>query len=415
MTPPIENQSLSPPRAREMVRERDRQLCDGVVCYAGVDWWYHNRGHSECQIMTRLARRTTVLWINSIGMRMPAPGKSELSLTRYLRKIRSTLKGLRRDASGMWIYSPIFLPRYDARSLALNGVLLSLQAKMLCRLLKIRRPALWITLPTAAPAAERGSWGSIVFNRCDDFAAFPEADGDSIAGLERRLLAIADEVAYVSPTLLERERPRVRRATFLGHGVDFAHFARSRSRSADSAPEVLRSLPRPIVGFYGALDDYTIDLELLVKTARHIGKGTLVVIGPQAMELSPLLREPNVRYLGPVPYQQLPDYAAQFDVALMPWLQNDWIEACNPIKLKEYLALGFPIASIRFRTMEPYAHLIHGASSHEEFLDAVDRALAENDPSLVEQRRQAVADDGWDQLTERVGTMLRLPAAGSTS
>src|SRR5689334_10431355 len=86
-----------------------RRISDGVVCFAGVDWWYHNRGHSECQIMRRLARRAPVLWVNSLGMRVPRPGRSDLLIRRYYRKLKSTLKGLRRDPSGMWVYSPLFV------------------------------------------------------------------------------------------------------------------------------------------------------------------------------------------------------------------------------------------------------------------------------------------------------------------
>ena len=65
---------------------------DGVVCFAGVDWWYHNRGHSECQIMQRLAERVPVLWVNSIGMRLPAPGRSELVLHRYAHSARYLIR-----------------------------------------------------------------------------------------------------------------------------------------------------------------------------------------------------------------------------------------------------------------------------------------------------------------------------------
>ena len=88
------------------------QTADAVICFAGVDWWYHNRGHSECQIMRRLAKRVPVVWVNSIGMRFPTKGKTELPWRRYLRKAKSTLKGLRRDESGMWVFSPLFLPIY---------------------------------------------------------------------------------------------------------------------------------------------------------------------------------------------------------------------------------------------------------------------------------------------------------------
>ena len=402
---------LQPPQARAAAGS-----ADGVVCFAAVDWWYHNRGHSECQIMSRLARRTKVLWINSIGMRAPSPGKTELVLHRYIRKLNSTFKGLQRDeASGMWVYSPLFIPRYNPRMVEVNGRLVGAQVRALCRKLGMRSPAVWATVPTCAPMVERGRWAAAVFNRSDDFSAFPEADASLIAPLEQRLLRRADTVVYVNRVLYNREHASLKSAEFIGHGVDFDHFAGARRGASPppNPPEDIKDLPRPIVGFYGALDDYTIDLDLMIKTARQVAPGTLLVIGPKAMDIAPLLAEKNVVYLGPVPYATLPKYAAQFDVALMPWLLNEWIKGCNPIKLKEYLALGFPVAAMRFPELERYETLVYPASSHDEFIGAVKAALNERDAAVVERRRASVRNDSWDALADRASALLGLSTGGN--
>lgn len=385
------------------------QQTDGVVCFAAVDWWYHNRGHSECQILSRIARHAPVLWINSIGMRAPSPGKTELVWRRYVRKAKSTLKGLRRDeASGMWVYSPIFVPRYTPGWVEFNGRLLALQVSILLRHLEIHHPAAWATIPTSVPAVERLKWSTVVFNRSDEFAAFPEADASLIAPLEQRMLRRAEHTLYVNRKLFAREKDTVRDGQFLGHGVDFEHFAKVRPASGQRPPkpEAMKNLKGPIIGFYGALDNYTIDLPLLVKVARAHPDATLLIIGPKAMDIAALVAEPNVCYLGPIPYAQLPNYAAHFDVALMPWLKNDWIEACNPIKLKEYLALGFPVVSISFPELVPYADLVYSADSHEGFLQALEQAIKESDRGLVERRRDAVRHDGWDALAASAASLL---------
>jgi hypothetical protein len=382
---------------------------DGVVCFAGVDWWYHNRGHNECQIMRRVARRVPVLWVNSLGMRAPAPGRTQLVARRYARKLASTIKGLRRDPGGMWIYSPLFVPRYTRRAVALNGRLVSAQVRWLTRRLGITRPSVWVTVPTAAPAALHGPCRRLVFNRCDDFSTFPEVDPGLIRPLEDQLLRGADHVLYASRTLLARERDRVRAAHYLSHGVDFDHFAVDRRGTATRHVATIRKMPRPIIGFYGALDDYTIDLELMVKVARRFRSGTLLLIGPTAMDLTPLLAQPNVRYLGPVAYDELPACAAEFDVGLMPWRRNEWIAACNPIKLKEYLALGFPIVTTPFEELAPYEHLVSVGDTHAAFLPAIEVALANDNPEQRTLRRSAVANESWDHRADQVARWLDLP------
>jgi len=384
--------------------------CQSIVCFASVDWWYHPRGHFDCQIMTRLVRRVPVLWVNPIGMRLPHPGKSRLSLQRYVRKTASLVRGLQQDGSGMWIYSPVFIPCYRRRCLQINGWLLARQVSVLRHLLGLDRAAVWATLPTVAPAVVRSQWQHVFVNRCDDFAAFEEADGDTIREMEELLLQCADRSFYVNRQLLEEERLSTRRAIYLGNGVDLQHFAPQEDCTAARVHQ-LKHLRRPVVGFYGQLQDYTVDSELLCRVARHIAPATLLLIGLQAMDLSALLKHSNVFYLGPIPYRDLPSYARCFDVALLPWRRNRWIQHCNPLKLKEYLALGLPVVSVRFPELAPFEPLVYPADSREEFLSALDAALAERDTQAAVRRRRAVGDSDWEQLANRVASIMGIPCS----
>ena len=378
---------------------------DGVVCFAGIDWWYNNRGHSECQVMIRLAKDHPVLWVNSIGLRMPTPGGTDRVAHRLLSKARSLLRGLRRDESGMWVLSPLFIPRYTPRVLRINGWLLRAQVAIARRVAGIRRPAAWITIPSAVPALADPVWEQVVANRCDDYAAFPEVDEELVGGLQHDMLDASDVAIYVNHELQRTEAPRAHESVFMGHGVDIAHF----SPPFAEEPAALRDLPRPILGFYGALDDWRFDIELFVAVARAHPDATVVVCGPQAMDLSPLEDVPNIVYLGAIPYDELPAYASRFDVGLMPYLRNEFVEACNPIKLKEYLALGFPVVSTDFPELAPYAEVVHTATDEPSFLAAVDAALAEvGDAARAERRRAMVADDDWDVIADRSEKLLRL-------
>ncbi len=384
---------------------------DSIVAFGGIDWWYHNRGHSECQILKRLAGEMPVLWINSIGMRAPSPGKTELPMKRYIRKFKSTLKGLRKDPeSGMWIYSPIFVPRYTLPWLRFNGWFLSLQVRLIRMLLGMRNPTAWVTPPTAIEAVERMRWAQVVFNRSDDFSRFPEADTAFIASLEKRVIKRSDHVFYTSHALMEREAHLCNSYEYLGHGVDYDRFSTCRTAAEPGPlPDEIADLPRPIVGFYGALDDYTIDKELVIATARHIHPATLLIIGPKAMDTTSVEAEPNVRYIGQIPYDDVPRYAGCFDVALMPWLMNEWIESSNPIKLREYLAVGFPIVTTQFPELAPFAGEVYAASNQREFLAGVDRALIERDPEAVHRRRAFVKNSTWDALSRRVAKLILDP------
>jgi hypothetical protein len=387
------------------------ECADGVVCLAAIDWWYHNRGHSECQILRRIARSEKVLWVNSIGMRMPRRRDTEVVWGRYFRKARSMLRGLRRDEeSGMYVLSPWFVPSYSEKWTERNSRLVLLQIRLACWLLRIRHPSVWATLPTIAGALERGSWTSRVVNRCDEYSAIPDANRAVVERLERRLVAASDHALYVSHELLERERGYCRNPEYFGHGVDYQRFSSARPLDGPSPdrPDALSNATAPIVGFYGGMDDYRIDRELVLAIAHHIAPATVVLIGPAQMDLSKIRREPNVIHIEQLAHNDLPRYAAAFDVGVIPFLLNDFNYSCNPIKLKEYLALGFPIVAPRLPAFEKLEGLIRLADDQDEFLAQLDLALAESGAETTVKRRDRVKHDSWDVRAIRAAKLLRL-------
>jgi glycosyltransferase involved in cell wall biosynthesis len=365
------------------------------VCFSAQDWWYHNRGHSDIQLMRRIAADRRVLFVNSIGLRMPVPGKSSQFLRRIARKARSVARLVRRplpDVPGFYVMTPIPLPFYGSPRLRkLGALLVRTQVRAVCLALRIRDPIIVVTIPTAwdvvAPMRRR----ALLFNRSDLHSAYPQANGDRIRDLERDLLAGSDRVVYVSRALKDSDSAIVRdRGHFLDHGVDLELFRRT-----DALPSDLAAIPAPRIGFFGGLDDYVVDFDLLERVANEFSGVAIVLIGDATTSMRRFERYPNVHWLGPRPYEQIPRYGSGFDVALMPWLENEWIEHANPIKLKEYLALGLPIVSTSFPEVRHYANRVVVANSHDEFVAAIRRALDGDTPSDPDARRASVMHASW--------------------
>ena len=77
----------------------------------------------------------------------------------------------------------------------------------------------------------------------------------------------------------------------------------------------------------------------------------------------------------------------------MPWNKSDWIQACNPVKLKEYLATGRPVVSTDFYELKHYAGLLQVANTAEEFAGAIREALVQTGDANG--RREHVREATW--------------------
>lgn len=380
------------------------------VCFAAQDWWYHNTAHSDFQLMLSVAQRRPVLVVNSIGMRMPTPGRSTHVTRRILRKLRSVAKLVRRplpELPNFHVMSPLPLPFYGSPAMRRVGAwLVRLQVRAVSSALGIRRPVIVVTIPTAWDVVAPMRRHSLVYNRSDRHSDYPEADRGTVEVLERELLEHSDSVLYVSRSLMADEAATSgSRAVFLDHGVDLEHF---RPRPAAELPADVREIPGPRVGFFGALDDFVVDFDLLEHVAAAMPDVSLVLIGDATYPMDRFAPYPNVNWLGRRPYADIPAYGSAFDVAIMPWVDTEWIHRCNPIKLKEYLALGLPVVSTDFAELDHYRDRVRVATTPEAFVTAIRESL-EFGPLLdPDKLRDSVRTSSWASRAD----VLRTAAEG---
>lgn len=377
-----------------------------MIFFAGQDWWYHNRAHSDIQLALRLARQRPVLFVNSIGTRMPIPGRSSKVVRRALNKARSVARLIRRPVPGLpgfVVYSPLGFPAYGSPlGRRLNTMLLRAQVRVVSRWLRFSRPDVIVTPPTAWDVVRGLRRGRLIFNRSDKHSAWAEVDRDYVGGLEAALLGEADAVLYVSSALQADDAALVGdRGVFLDHGVDLDLFTPDGPEAGD-----LAGVARPRIGYFGALRDSTVDLGLLERLAVEVPEAQLVLVGPSTVPMDGLVSHPTVHALGARPHEAIPAYGRGFDVALMPWLGNEWIRVANPIKMKEYLALGLRVVTTDFPEAHRYAEHVDIAADADDFIARVRKVLAEPaDPAAALARRAAVATDSWDA---RAATLLHI-------
>ncbi|HYH44787.1 MAG TPA: glycosyltransferase, partial [Thermoanaerobaculia bacterium] len=195
--------------------------------------------------------------------------------------------------------------------------------------------------------------------------------------------------------------------------VDAAHFAEARDSRGDR-PADQPSSADPVLGFYGVIDE-RLDLALLRKVAALRPQWQFVMLGPVAkIDPADLPRAANLHWLGSRAYAELPAYLAGWDVALLPFAQNDSTRFISPTKTPEYLAGGRPVVSTPIRdVVRPYGELglVEIAGGAPGFAAAVERCLAQARDRPARERwlervDALLAGGSWDETQRRMADLI---------
>ncbi len=352
----------------------------------GEDWGAHPS--STQHLMSCLAGDWNILWVNSLGLRRPRLNGRDFRRT--VAKLAARFTGSRSSATAAEapfpVVAPLVLPfPASATARRVNASLLRRRLAPKLESARMDRPILWASLPTALAAAGQLDERAIVYYCGDDFGALAGVDHEAVMALERELAERANLIIAASEALASRFPPR--KTIHVPHGVDFDLFSKAAPRAAD--------LPstRPVAGYYGSVADW-VDLEAIAAAARELPDWDFILIGAISTDVTPAAHLPNVRFLGPRPHATLPSYAQHWTVSLVPFRNTPQIAACNPLKLREYLAAGTPVASaIDFPALAPYRQHIAIAPSPGAFASAILEASRTGDSA--EARRNAVAGESW--------------------
>jgi glycosyltransferase involved in cell wall biosynthesis len=379
-----------------------------IICFGGEDWWYHHP-HSKAHLMRKFARAgNKVIFVNSISMGLPSLGHKDL-LPRIKRKLGSYSKLARETEEGITVVSPASLPFFGtAAARSVNRRAISAQINRLARSRGLSRPILWIAIPTAAEMIGAFDESAVVYQVSDKYDANTmdhATDPALIRRLHEQAIDAADLIFYSGRKLFSEATRGCERSYLLEQGVDYEHWRRVGDGTMEVAPEVAR-IPRPRIGYFGAIEPWLVDQELIKRAARERPEWQWIFIGNKSrgLEIEDL---PNTHFLPPVAYAELPAYAAGFDVCVLPWeTEQSFTSYGSAIKVREYLATGKPVVIAPLPEYEAMGDVLRIARSREEFLQLVDEALNESDPVLKDRRQAAVASGTWDDRAEFVSNLL---------
>ena len=267
----------------------------------------------------------------------------------------------------------------------------------------------WFYTPMLYPALQGLDPSLVVYDAMDELSLFKGAPPELLPR-ERELLKRADVVFTGGVSLGKAKAQHHGNVHAFPSGVDVAHYSQALSEET-KVPEDLAALPAPRIGFFGVIDERS-DLELLRRAAELRPEYQFVMLGP-VVKIDPaeLPRVANLHYLGQKQYRDLPGYVKGFDVCMMPFALNDATKFISPTKTLEYMAAHKPIVSTPVAdVVGSYAEAVAICRTPEEFVGAIDKALAETPQEREKRvaREQGILErNSWDAIAERMDEKMR--------
>jgi UDP-galactopyranose mutase len=272
----------------------------------------------------------------------------------------------------------------------------------------IREYVFWYYTPMALSFTKHFSPIASIYDCMDELSAFKGAHS-RLADFERELFTQVDLVFTGGQSLYEAKRNAHKAVHAFPSSIEVSHFGKARMITDEPQDQV--SIPQPRLGFFGVIDE-RFDIELLDAVARRRPDWHFVIIGP-VVKIHPetLPKYPNIHYLGPKKYEELPCYLAGWDIALLLFARNESTRFISPTKTPEYLAAGKPVISTSIRdVVRPYGQLelVRIADSPTEFISAAEDLMANVAHSSEWLRRvdDFLAEISWDKTWAEMSDLI---------
>ena len=227
---------------------------------------------------------------------------------------------------------------------------------------------------------------------------------EEYADLEREIIERSQVLIATSGPLGEELKGMAggREATVIPNGVDLTRFEKDRLHSVED----LEDLSQPRLGLVATITHW-IDTDWLGEAARRYPGWSFVVVGPvtKTADMRPIGGLSNVHLLGKKPPEEVPSIIEGLDVCLHLLREGPVRDVNRSTKVWEYLALGKPLVCSWIPDLEDYDRLLYRCRDVSHFLENLEAAVKETDPSLEQERKRQAELNTWES---RVGVLFDL-------
>ncbi|QNF35747.1 glycosyltransferase [Adhaeribacter swui] len=223
--------------------------------------------------------------------------------------------------------------------------------------------------------------------------------------VEAELITKADLVVANSLFLAEYASNYNTQSYDVGQGCELDYF---NPEVETDVPSDLVNLKQPIIGYVGNLTASRLDINLLEQLATSRPDWTFAFVGfeDEHFRASRLHELTNVHFLGAKAPAELPSYIQHFDVCINPQVVNEITIGNYPRKIDEYLAMGKPVVATKTKAMQMFEDYTYLGSSAAEYIQLIEKALAENSMSQAKARIAFAKSHTWEASVQAIYNLL---------
>lgn len=234
----------------------------------------------------------------------------------------------------------------------------------------------------------------MVADYMDDATGFLNTTTETLKENCLRMLKNCDLIIPSSQFLYDIAKQYNDKLVVIRNGTEVYHF--------QQALDIEVKQERPVIGYYGAVSHW-FAWETVCYLAKNLPNCDIVIIGSVTEHNDKLNRYKNIKLLGEIDYQYLPEHLAYFDVCLIPFdTSTDLIKATNPVKFYEYLSAGKPIVATEIPELEPFRdQYVYMSNDKKQFLEYVKLCLSGKDTLATKEECIAFASkNDWQNRYE---------------
>lgn len=373
-----------------------------IICVSSIDWDFIWQGHQE--IMSTFAGEgNRVLFIENTGIRSPTFKDIPRIRKRIINWFKS-IKGFRKEAENLYVYSPLILPfPYSRIARRINNYLMLTALKQWMKVMHFDSPIVWTFLPTgiALDVIRNVNAEASVYYYIADFNNLVK-NYSKLKKTEEKVIKECD-VIFVQGRYFEKRCLEFNENVFIfPFGVNTEAFENFKKEGA-AIPQDLKDIPRPIVGYVGGVHRH-IDFKLIKDIAGMHPEWSIVMVGPVQAPVSQVKALKNVYLLGKKDFSQLPAYINQFNACIVPYLLTDYTETVYPTKINEYHIMGKPVISTNLPEVvsSDKDHLVSIARDAEDFAGKIRCAMKDDTEELRTARILAAKNNSWHNRIEEM-------------